>query len=125
LGARDLFGRRDNRCGAAPRNAALDEADNTARHEDDEDDEEGAVDRVGGADEVRAEPDAQDLGQGDGNNPPTVGPSAEYMPPVIAAKTICSDTAMPERLSGLTYIRYFESGRCAMDSGCTFTLPSL
>ena len=28
------------------------------------------------------------------------------MPPAIAANTICSETAMPESVSGLRYIRY-------------------
>ena len=35
---------------------------------------------------------------------PTVGPSMEYMPPAIAANTICSDTPTPASVSGLRYI---------------------
>src|SRR6516225_1617014 len=38
---------------------------------------------------------------------PTVGPSIAYMPPAIAANTICSDTPIPDTLSGLRYIRYW------------------
>ena len=37
---------------------------------------------------------------------PTVGPSIVYIPPTMAAKMICSETAMPETVSGLRYIRY-------------------
>ena len=41
------------------------------------------------------------------NSDPTVGPSREYMPPAMAANTICSDTAMPDSVSGLRYRRYW------------------
>ena len=37
---------------------------------------------------------------------PTVGPSSAYMPPAMAANTICSDTPMPDTVSGLRYMRY-------------------
>ena len=66
-----------------------------------------AVDRVGGADEVGAEADAQALVQR--NREQRRLPSdraAAYMPPAIAAKTICSETATPETVSGLRYMKY-------------------
>src|ERR671935_718810 len=40
------------------------------------------------------------------NSAPTLGPSMAYMPPAIAANTICSDTPIPDTVSGLRYIKY-------------------
>ena len=40
------------------------------------------------------------------NTAPTVGPKRTNMPPAITAKTICSDTPMPDTVSGLTYCWY-------------------
>src|SRR5262245_47822569 len=38
---------------------------------------------------------------------PTVAPSSEYTPPAMTANTICSDTAMPDPVSGLRYMKYW------------------
>jgi len=37
---------------------------------------------------------------------PTVGPSALYMPPAIAANTICREMPTPATVSGLRYMMY-------------------
>ena len=81
-------------------------ADDSARHEDDEQDEKNAVDRVGGADEVGAETDAQSLVQRNRQQSADRRSELSYIPPTMAANTICSDTAMPETVSGLRYMKY-------------------